>query len=98
MQTSTSRRDISHKVTVKQDTLLHEITGNILYTNSFHHQIIDRIGEGLIASAHTSDGTVEAIEMPGRSFVIGVQWHPEAMFRTSSVMRELFHTFIKKSS
>lgn len=98
MQTSGSRRDISHKVTVEPNTLLHKITGSILYTNSFHHQILDRLGNGLIASAHTSDGTVEAVEMPDRPFTIGVQWHPEAMFRTSSAMRDLFHAFIKKTS
>lgn len=95
MQTSNSRKDISHKIIVEQNTLLHHITGSILYTNSFHHQILDRLGEELIASAHTSDGTIEAVEMPDHPFVVGVQWHPEAMFRTSSVMRDLFHAFIR---
>ena len=95
MQASDSRRDISHKVTIKRGTLLHRIAGNILYTNSFHHQALDRPGAGLTASAHTSDGTIEAVEMPDRPFVVGVQWHPEAMFRTSSAMRDLFHAFIR---
>lgn len=95
MQTSTSRRDISHKVTVEPATKLHRIIGGILYTNSFHHQVLAELGNGLIPSAHTSDGTIEAVEMPDHPFVIGVQWHPEAMYRTSSEMRELFHSFIK---
>lgn len=95
MQSSNSRKDISHKITVEQGTRLHKIVGSILYTNSFHHQAISSLGQGLIVSAHTSDGVIEAIEMPDRSFVIGVQWHPEAMFRNSSEMRELFHAFIR---
>lgn len=95
MQTSNSRKDISHKVTIEPDTLLHRITGSILYTNSFHHQTLNQLGHGIIASAHTSDGTVEAIEMPDHPFVLGVQWHPEAMYRTSSTMRDLFHAFIR---
>ena len=48
-------------------------------TKSHHHQGIDRLGEGLqVSGASSMDGLVEAIEMPGRRFVLGVQWHPEA--------------------
>lgn len=95
MQTSVSRNEISHKVTVKPGTLLHQITGSILYTNSFHHQALDKLGAGLITSAKTSDSTIEAIEMPSHPFVVGVQWHPEAMYQTSPAMRELFSRFVK---
>ena len=98
MQTSVSRNEISHKVTVKPGTLLHQITGNILYTTSFHHQALDKLGAGLITSAKTSDGTIEAIEMPSHPFVVGVQWHPEAMYQNSSAMRELFSRFVKTSA
>jgi putative glutamine amidotransferase len=42
-----------------------------------HHQAIDRIGQGLVVTARSEDGVVEAIELPGRDFVVGVQWHPE---------------------
>jgi gamma-glutamyl-gamma-aminobutyrate hydrolase PuuD len=47
--------------------------------NSFHHQAIDpqRIGKGLIATGWSEDGVIEAVEVPGERFVIGVQWHPE---------------------
>jgi len=47
--------------------------------NSFHHQAIERLGEGLAVSASAPDGTVEAIEDPDRPFLIGVQWHAEAL-------------------
>lgn len=43
-----------------------------------HHQAVDRLGEGLVVTAHAEDGTVEALEYPGGSFRVGVQWHPEA--------------------
>jgi putative glutamine amidotransferase len=45
--------------------------------NSFHHQAVDRVGAGLRVVARAPDGTVEAIE--GAGFVVGVQWHAEAM-------------------
>ncbi len=41
-----------------------------------HHQAVDRVGRGLDVVARADDGTVEAVEDPGR-FVVGVQWHPE---------------------
>jgi putative glutamine amidotransferase len=48
-------------------------------TKSHHHQGVDRLGEGLVVSGtSTLDELPEAIEMPGRRFVLGVQWHPEA--------------------
>jgi putative glutamine amidotransferase len=48
-------------------------------TKSHHHQGVDRLGEGLqITGSSSMDGLPEAIEMPDRRFVLGVQWHPEA--------------------
>ncbi|MEU4726813.1 gamma-glutamyl-gamma-aminobutyrate hydrolase family protein [Streptomyces sp. NPDC023588] len=45
---------------------------------TYHHQAVDRLGRGLIVSAHAVDGTVEAIELPDpERWVLGVQWHPE---------------------
>lgn len=44
---------------------------------TYHHQAVDRLGTGLLPSAHAADGTVEAIELPGARWVLGVQWHPE---------------------
>ncbi|MFB6615637.1 gamma-glutamyl-gamma-aminobutyrate hydrolase family protein [Streptomyces sp. NPDC085524] len=45
---------------------------------TYHHQAVDRLGRGLVASAYALDGTVEAIELPGsEQWVVGVQWHPE---------------------
>ncbi|WP_405671686.1 gamma-glutamyl-gamma-aminobutyrate hydrolase family protein [Streptomyces canus] len=55
---------------------------------TYHHQAVDRLGEGLLASAHAPDGTVEAVELPGPPWVLGVQWHPE-MGTDLRVMREL---------
>ncbi|WP_367324392.1 gamma-glutamyl-gamma-aminobutyrate hydrolase family protein [Streptomyces sp. HUAS ZL42] len=59
---------------------------------TYHHQAVDRLGTGLIASAHAEDGTVEAVELPQQDgaagWVLGVQWHPE-MGEDVRVMRAL---------
>ena len=94
MQTSLSRRDISHKVFFTPKTRLHRMFGDFAYTNSFHHQAIDRLGNGLIASGITGDDIVEAVEMPSHPFAVGVQWHPESMLDSAQNMKQLFHALI----
>jgi putative glutamine amidotransferase len=94
MQSSLERRDVSHKVTFEPKTKFHRMLGPFAYTNSFHHQAIDRIGSGLCISGTTADGIIEAIEMPSHSFVLGVQWHPECMLSSASDMKQLFHALI----
>ncbi|AXE84683.1 gamma-glutamyl-gamma-aminobutyrate hydrolase family protein [Streptomyces sp. Go-475] len=56
---------------------------------TYHHQAVDRLGEGLLPSAYAADGTVEAVELPSaEGWVLGVQWHPE-MDEDERVMRAL---------
>ncbi|WP_269199523.1 gamma-glutamyl-gamma-aminobutyrate hydrolase family protein [Mycobacterium asiaticum] len=43
----------------------------------YHHQAIDKVGDGLVVGAWDADGVVEAVELPGDTFVLAVQWHPE---------------------
>lgn len=94
MQTSLSRKDISHKVSFAPKTRLHRLFGSFAYTNSFHHQAIDRLGTGLIVSGTTGDDIIEAIEMPSHPFAIGVQWHPESMLDSAPNMKQLFLALI----
>ncbi len=58
--------------------------------HSHHHQAVDELGEGVVAVGRSlPDGIVEAIEVPGRSFVCGVQWHTEEERPFSPLLREL---------
>ena len=47
--------------------------------NSFHHQAVDSLGEGLVATAWAPDGTIEGIEDARHPFLLGVQWHAETL-------------------
>jgi putative glutamine amidotransferase len=70
----------SHAVAIEAGSRLAAALGaEEIDVNSFHHQAIDRLGEGLRVSARAPDGTVEAIEDPAREFLIGVQWHAETL-------------------
>ena len=53
------------------------IIGESVEARCYHHQAIDRLGQGLAVCATDDDGVIEAVEMPDRDFVVAVQWHPE---------------------
>ena len=61
--------------------------------NSLHHQAIDKVGNGLRATAFAPDGIIEGVEGKGEGWVVGVQWHPEWLIETDYRMRALFETF-----
>jgi len=70
-----------HEVTLAEGSLAQEAAGQPVHTTkSHHHQGVDRLGAGLVVSGTSvfEDALAEAIEMPGKRFVLGVQWHPEA--------------------
>jgi len=75
-----NRAEPSHPVTVKEGSRLAQLTGkDQLEVNSTHHQVLGHVAPDLKASAVAPDGVVEAIEDPGRRFVLGIQWHPELL-------------------
>ncbi|GAA3139756.1 gamma-glutamyl-gamma-aminobutyrate hydrolase family protein [Streptomyces echinatus] len=78
-----------HPVKPVPGTLYGGIVPEELTVPTYHHQAVERLGEGLVPSAYAADGTVEAVELPSdRGWVLGVQWHPE-MGEDLRVMRAL---------
>jgi putative glutamine amidotransferase len=63
--------------------------------NSYHHQGINRIAEGLEIMALADDGLVEAVYMPNRPYVWAVQWHPEFSLNDET-SKKLFASFVGK--
>jgi gamma-glutamyl-gamma-aminobutyrate hydrolase PuuD len=64
-----------HPVRVDPSSRIESVRGVV---KSHHHQGLGRLGEGLREVAWAEDGIVEAVEDPGKPFVVGVLWHPEA--------------------
>jgi putative glutamine amidotransferase len=54
-----------------------DILGGAATVSCSHHQAVDRLGDGLTVTARSADGVVEAVELAGADFALGVQWHPE---------------------
>ena len=68
----------TNTVEVDPDTALSSLVGEgDLHVHSYHHQGVDRVGDGLVVTARTDDGLVQAVESTGDGYVLGVQWHPE---------------------
>jgi putative glutamine amidotransferase len=88
-----------HSVDVEPGTRLAEIVGaSKVQVNSRHHQAVARVGDGLVVSARAEDGLVEGMELPGRRFAVGVQWHPEDQAATDPVQARLFQKFAEALS
>ncbi|MDH6520298.1 putative glutamine amidotransferase [Streptomyces sp. SAI-135] len=77
-----------HAVKPVPGTLYGDLAPEETSVPTYHHQAVDRLGQGLLPSAHAPDGTIEAVELPGPPWVLGVQWHPE-MGEDLRVMRGL---------
>lgn len=92
------RTQPQHPVDVREGTLLAECVGKgQLMVNSTHHQAVKALGQGVTMSAAAPDGVVEAIELKGGGFVLGVQWHPELMIDTVPPHLGVYRTFISKA-
>jgi putative glutamine amidotransferase len=82
-------------VTVDDSTRLAGLVGPGGYgVHSYHHQGVDRVGEGLVVTARTDDGLVQAFELPGDEYLVAVQWHPEE----NSADRRLFLGLVAAAS
>jgi len=94
------RWERAHDVRILQGTRLRAILGReTVAVNSFHHQAVERLGEGVVVSAlSTRDQIIEGIEMPGRRFVLGVQWHPEVFWDQPEGFGALFEAFVGEAA
>ncbi len=91
------REHQSHKVHIEKGTLLDSIAASEqIMVNSFHHQALKDVPSPLVVSGKASDGIIEAIESPEHHFVVGVQWHPEALLEKDDQFSvRLFSTYMK---
>ena len=91
-----TRDYLAHEVAVTPGTRLARVFGcGDLCVNSMHHQGVRDVGRGLRVSAAAPDGLVEGLESENGHYVVGVQWHPEALADGRS--RDLFREFVENA-
>lgn len=85
----------SHKVKVVPGSFLEQIVKTDNFTvNSMHHQVVDALGNDLAVCAVSEDGFVEAVVHTSHPFCLGVQWHPEHMYRKDKLQQTIFKAFV----
>ncbi len=84
----------AHEIKVRGESWLEECLGKEIRVNSFHHQVIDMLGDDIIVDAISNDGYIEAISIPEKH-VYAVQFHPEMMFKKDICFHKMFTIFYK---
>ena len=85
----------THEVRIAPDTPLASLLDTeTISVNSFHHQGVKKLADGLVPAAWAPDGIVEAFYRPGSVFFAAVQWHPEMLYENDESSRRLFRAFV----
>jgi len=87
-----------HRIAIEPETQLAGWSGGAreITVNSTHHQGIQNLGLGLRVAARADDGMIEAVQGEFAShFVLGVQWHPERIWKEEGVSREIFSELVR---
>lgn len=74
------------------------LDGDRLAVNTMHHQSVGTVASSLCVVASADDGVIEGIEHPERRFIVGVQWHPEALFSQHEPHLRLFKSLVTAAS
>ena len=88
----------THTISITPDSYLEQIVGKSdkLFVNSHHHEAVHIVSQQLKVSAVAKDGVIEGIESKDDALIIGVQWHPEAMYETDAKEDALFSNFMDR--
>ncbi|MFB7336742.1 gamma-glutamyl-gamma-aminobutyrate hydrolase family protein [Streptomyces adustus] len=89
-------RHLVHPVALLRGTLLEQAVGaEKAEASCYHHQRVDRLGDGLAVTARAADGTVEGLELPGSAgWFTAVQWHPEDTAHEDPAQQGLFEALV----
>ena len=87
----------AHEITIEPWSKLYQILASQkqIAVNSSHHQALSHCGKSLVITAKAMDGIIEAIEDPEKPFWIGVQFHPERMWKRFPIFSKLFYRLLE---
>ncbi|GAB4012089.1 gamma-glutamyl-gamma-aminobutyrate hydrolase family protein [Nocardioides ultimimeridianus] len=90
-----THRHVVQPISVEPGSVLAAVVGERPEISCFHHQALGRLGTGLRAVAHAPDGVIEAVELGGPGWYLGVQWHPEDTAATDPRQAALFSALVE---
>lgn len=88
-----------HSVKIVTESPLHKLLQKEnLQVNSYHHQAIQKLAPSLACMAISEDGLTEAMYVPEKKFIWGIQWHPEFSYLVDENSRKIFSKFVEMSA
>jgi putative glutamine amidotransferase len=89
---------LCHTVYVEEDSVLAKVLGTTrLATNSWHHQCVKQVGQGLRVSCRSADGIVEGLESSESKQILAVQFHAEESAPAFPVFQRLFDWLVTQA-
>ncbi|NWN88520.1 MAG: gamma-glutamyl-gamma-aminobutyrate hydrolase family protein [Micrococcaceae bacterium] len=89
---------IDENVDLVADSKIAKILGRAtVRVRSSHHQTIDEVGDELVVTAYAQDDSIEAVELPEKTWVVGLQWHPEEAHANAEDRRKIFEALIEQT-
>ena len=86
----------AHGVSLREGSMLAEVMGSVsVQVNTHHHQGLDDVADTLDPIGWSEDGVLEAVVHKEHSWVLGVQWHPEAMAPVHKDELAIFESFVE---
>jgi putative glutamine amidotransferase len=88
-----------HSVKLVEGSIIADIVGDthLDHCHSVHHQGIDDLGDGLVPIGYSEDGQLEAVELPTKSWVVGLQWHPEDTATRQPQQQAIYDELVRRS-
>lgn len=88
----------THQIEKSPGSLIEKFLGEENRVNSYHHQCVDKLGNGVVITARDRHGVSECIEVPERDgFTMGVQWHPEGLAPCGNNHLNIFRNFVAEA-
>ena len=88
-----------HSVKLVEGSIVADLVGDthLDHCHSVHHQGIDELGTGLVPIGYSEDGQLEAVEMPEKSWVVGLQWHPEDTATRQPQQQAIYNELVRQA-